>query len=690
MIAIFIFAGFVAFIFWLSWYLGQKAKSADGFFVASGEIHWMVNGIALTGGYLSAASFLGICGMIAFKGFDGFLYSIGFLSGWIVALFVVAEPLRKLGKYTLADALGARFESKNIHLAASISTLVICLCYLVPQLVGAGVLIEPLLGIAHHWGVLIVGGVVIIVVMSAGMSSTTYVQFIKASMLIIFSLVIVITILVRGVGTETETRNTDGHLISNYTFQNIPVSMTGETIDWAGTLAGTSYSFQQSVPLDTSKKGSESSTRIILEHVIPVSIDEENIASITSRGQDLMINLADYDIPVLDDNGSKYIRIDTWWKLTRDADGGLILSEMQDIIQAADGTRLINGLPESRENGLLSMGGLSRIGNRSGYSDKNRPIGPHTFLALFADPDTRADLPKKEVIDYNGRIVTLLGHNDVSGSSLMRPGRHFNLSEGNLWGRVNFISLMLALLFGTAALPHVLIRYYTVKNSIAARKSTIVAISAIGLFYILTMFLGLGAIANGVLNPLSDNMSAPLLARAMGEILFAIITALAFATVLGTVAGLIVAASGAVANDFMDRYLKLPMKEKGKVLAARITALVVGAVSIILGILFKNINVGFLVGWAFAVAASANFPAIIMVLFWKRTTSTGIVASIIVGVVAALGLILMGPDMFVMYGLPRESAWVPINQPALISMPISFLVLIVVSLLTGKSSAVNK
>jgi len=155
--AILIFSAFVCFLFWLSWFLGRKAQSADGFFVAGGQIHWFINGIALTGGYLSAASFLGICGMIAFKGFDGYLYSIGFLSGWIMALFVVAEPLRRLGRYTFADALGFRFESKTIHLAAGISTLAICMCYLVPQMVGAGVLIEPLLGIPHHWGVVIVG-----------------------------------------------------------------------------------------------------------------------------------------------------------------------------------------------------------------------------------------------------------------------------------------------------------------------------------------------------------------------------------------------------------------------------------------------------------------------------------------------------------------------------------------------------
>ncbi|AQQ69827.1 Acetate transporter ActP [Limihaloglobus sulfuriphilus] len=218
---------------------------------------------------------------------------------------------------------------------------------------------------------------------------------------------------------------------------------------------------------------------------------------------------------------------------------------------------------------------------------------------------------------------------------------------------------MIALFFGTATLPHVLIRHYTVPDSTAARRSIIVAISAIGLFYILTLFLGLGAIANGVLNPETDNMSAPLLARSFGGVLFAIITALAFATVLGSVSGLIVAASGAVANDLLDRFFKRSMTEKTKVLAAKLTAVTVGILAVILGILFKGVNVGFLVGWEFAVAASANFPAIIMVHFWKRTTAPGIISSIFVGIIVSLGIIMAGPDMFRLSGFQKQMRGYP-------------------------------
>ena len=187
--AIFVFFVFVVFVIGLSLYLGNRAKTSAGYYAAGGNIHWGVNGIAFAGDYLSAASFLGICGLIATAGYDGFLYSIGYLAGWIVALFVVAEPLKRLGKYTFTDAVDANYNSRGIKLAAAISTLVVSICYLIPQMVGAGVLVEPLLGIPHAWGVIMVGAIVITIVATAGMASTTYVQFLKGALLIIFSTV---------------------------------------------------------------------------------------------------------------------------------------------------------------------------------------------------------------------------------------------------------------------------------------------------------------------------------------------------------------------------------------------------------------------------------------------------------------------------------------------------------------------
>jgi cation/acetate symporter len=243
---------------------------------------------------------------------------------------------------------------------------------------------------------------------------------------------------------------------------------------------------------------------------------------------------------------------------------------------------------------------------------------------------------------------------------------------------------MLALFFGTSALPHVLIRYYTVPSASAARKSTIVAIAAIGLFYVLTLFMGTGAMVNGVLDVESSNMSAPLLAKFFGTFLFSMVSALAFATILGTVSGLIIASSGAVAHDIMKNFLGIEMSDKGQVKAGKLAAIIVGAIAILLGIVFKGMNVSYLVGLAFAVAASANLPSIIMLLFWKGTTKRGIAASILVGMLSALTIILLSPSMFERYGMTRMDAPIPLDNPGIISIPLSFITLVVVSLFTKK------
>src|SRR6266850_985408 len=197
-----VFAFFVAVVLGLSFYFARQTKSAKGYFAAGGGVPWFINGIAFAGDYLSAASFLGICGMIAFYGYDGFLYSIGYLAGWIVALFVIAEPLKRLGRFTFADALDNKFNSRGIKLAAAISTLVVSLFYLIPQMVGAGALVKPLLGLSHEVGVLTVGIVVTLIVVTAGMVSTTWVQFIKGGLLVIFCAILTVMILIRGFGTS--------------------------------------------------------------------------------------------------------------------------------------------------------------------------------------------------------------------------------------------------------------------------------------------------------------------------------------------------------------------------------------------------------------------------------------------------------------------------------------------------------
>ena len=249
-----------------------------------------------------------------------------------------------------------------------------------------------------------------------------------------------------------------------------------------------------------------------------------------------------------------------------------------------------------------------------------------------------------KIVGADGSTTTVYFQKPTPGSDFMTPGssptfRKVRSSKPS--DKLDFLSLMLALFCGTASLPHILIRYYTVKDQLSARKSTVVGIAAIGFFYVLTLYLGLGAMTSGTLDVTDSNMSAPLLARSFNELLFAMISAVAFTTVLGTVSGLIMAASGAVAHDLMTNFLKIKMDEFQKVRAAKIAALCVGVVAMGLGIAFSRMNVNFLVGWAFNIAASANLPSLVMLLFWKRTTKQGITASILVGMVSSLAWILL-------------------------------------------------
>lgn len=625
--AIAIFLAFVGLVLGLSFFLGAKTKSASGYFAAGGQIHWAVNGIAFAGDYLSAASFLGICGMIATAGYDGFLYSIGYLAGWIVALFVVAEPMKRLGKYTFTDALDAKFNSRGIKLFAAISTLVVSVFYLIPQMVGAGVLVEPLLGIPHYMGVIMVGAIVITIVATAGMTSTTYVQFIKGGLLVVFSLVVTVAVMYRGFTTTPD----QGGRVPFHEARTMGAIETGGEVypeDKAYSFAG-----QQEV------KG-------------------EKFVELSSDG------------------------MNTWWA-RYDKDGKVTLRETQSVVTKADGTKLVNGLPETPENQPRLHGNLEAIKGETGPEADTGPVGPFEFLSILSDPETKVNRWKTVKFSAGGDDVVVYAPEVTPGNKLMRPGLKFKV-EGTPLQKLDFVSLMLALFLGTAALPHILIRYYTVPSQACARKSTIVAIAAIGFFYVLTMYMGLGALVNATVNPLTNNMSAPLLARSFGTFLFAIISAIAFATVLGTVSGLIIAASGAVAHDLMDRYLQIDFTEKQKVRAGKIAAFVVGIIAIILGILFRGMNVSFLVGLAFAVAASANLPSIIMILFWKKTTAKGIAASIVTGMVAAIGIIMFSPSMYDKFGLDPATAPMPLDNPGIISIPLSFAVLVVVSLLTQK------
>ena len=622
--AIIIFLTFVVLVLGLSFYFAGKTKSASGYYAAGGHIHWGVNGIAFAGDYLSAASFLGICGMIAYSGYDGFLYSIGYLAGWIVALFLVAEPLKRLGKYTFTDALDARFNSKSIKLTASISTLVVSIFYLIPQMIGAGDLIVPLLGLPHWSGVLIVGSIVIFIVATAGMASTTYVQFIKGALLIVFSTILTIYILNNGLNL-----NPGGNY---HQFIKIGASVDGKKV--VGTTDST-YSFIDSYTVD--------------EKLTFVRLQKQGI--------------------------------ERWFKLSKDSTS---LDEMLSVATLEDGTILYNGEPQSAAK-FFQVGHLTKIIVDGKEVDKTGPLGPFEFLSTLENSEL-VRFTKKDIKAAN---TTVWFQTPTSGKDMLSPGLLLKISSktgASIWDKLNFFSLMLALFLGTSALPHILIRYYTVASQKAARKSTIVAISAIGFFYILTLYMGLGASVNGVLDVESSNMSGPLLAKYFGVGLFSIISAIAFATVLGTVAGLIVASSGAIAHDFMDKFLNMKMNDKKKVKAGKLAAFGVGIFAILLGILFKGMNVSFLVGLAFAVAASANLPSILFLLFWEKTTAKGISWSIVTGILSSVFIILLSPAMYERYGFAKGLAPIPLDNPGIISIPLATIVLVIVSLMTQKDN----
>jgi cation/acetate symporter len=660
-LAIGVFAFFVLVVLGISFYLGAKAKSASGYYAAHGQIPWFVNGIAFAGDYLSAASFLGICGMIAFYGYDGFLYSIGFLAGWIVALFVVAEPLKRMGKFTFADALDSKFHSKGIKLSAAISTLVVSIFYLIPQMVGAGALIKPLLGFkqldlgfavvgSFELGVVSVGAVVILIVVTAGMVSTTWVQFIKGGLLVLFCTILTGMILQRGL-----------HL-----------NRAPDRVD---------------LPLQEAVSRNE---------FLKVNDDPRF---------EILSPTADWATP----RGKQYVqirdRVSGEHSIWRREDVGRLLVKAQFRYKAANGTFVVNGLPQGKGDGQTDF---QPVGFINGL-DRNS-TGPLSPSAYFTElQNASIVVPRSEKFkDNQGVETTVYYFKTMGGNELLVPGASptFGAIRSDLYkttgtvktldwkvffARLDILSLMLALFGGTASLPHILIRYYTVKDQASARKSTMVGIAAIGFFYVLTLFLGLGAMTSGVLDPTDSNMAAPLLARSFGELPFAVISAIAFTTVLGTVSGLILAASGAVAHDLLTSFLKMDLTDHEKVRAGKIAAVVVGAIAIVLGILFKNFNVSFLVGWAFNVAASANLPALVMLLFWKRTTKQGITAGIFAGLFSSLAWVLASGEAYKnIYGLDPSTAIVPFSQPAIVTLPLGFVVLIVASVLTQPKNLEQK
>jgi cation/acetate symporter len=463
----------------------RRTRTADHFYAAGRSITAGQNGFALAGDYMSAASFLGIAGLVSTTGFDGLIYSTGWLVGWPVVLFLIAEPLRNLGRYTFADVLALRLGQGPVRVAAAVGTLATVIFYLIAQMVGAGSLIRLMFGIPYETAILIVGAAMIAYVLFGGMLATTWVQIVKAVLL-----------------------------------------MAGAAI-----LAG------------------------------------------------------------------------------------LVLA-------------------------------------RFGFNPAH----------LFAEAAAR------------------------HGEGVLAPGRL-------VANPLDTISLGLALMFGTAGLPHILMRFYTVPDARAARQSVFYATGLIGAFYLMTFVLGFGAMVLVGPDAIREadkggNMAALLLAGHLGGTPFlGFIAAVAFATILAVVAGLTLSGAAALSHDIWVNVVREGHPAPGEELrVARFASLGLGVVAVLLGITFKGQNVAFMVSLAFAIAASANFPALVLSIFWRRLTTSGAVSAMVVGTLGTLALIALSPTVQVDI-LNHAAAPFPLKNPALVVMPLSFLTGIIVSLLTPRGAA---
>jgi cation/acetate symporter len=496
--ALAMFLAFVLITLGITYWAARRSRGDVAYFAAGRRITAWQNGLAVAGDYMSAASFLGIAGMIAFNGYDGFMYSVGWLVAYLTVLLIVAEPLRNAGKYTMADLLAYRLNARPVRAVASLSTLTVSTFYMIAQMVGAGALVKLLLpGVNYETAVTGVGVLMIVYVVFGGMLATTWVQIIKAVL-----------------------------LMSGSIFLSI----------------------------------------LVMKHF-------------------------GFSFAAFFDAISKV----SW--------------------TAADGTEI-----------------------------------------------TR---------------------------NFFQPGLLFKPP----WGAIDLISLGLALIFGTAGLPHILVRFYTVPDARTARHSVVWAMIIIGAFYIMTTFLGFGAAT--ILTPEKisiENMAAPLLAAALGgEVFFAFISAVAFATILAVVAGLTISASTSFAHDFFTNVIHHGRERRPgeEVRVARITAFVVGAVAILLAIKLQTVNVAFLVGLAFAVAASANLPVIVFSIFWRRFNTTGAVAGLLVGLISSIVLIMISPSVMGMdaKALIQGEPLFPLRNPGIVSIPLGFLGAILGTLLRREPRA---
>nr|WP_246308019.1 cation acetate symporter [Chitinibacter bivalviorum] len=522
--AIVMFLVFVAFTLGITYWAARRTRSAKDFYAAGGGITGFQNGLAIAGDYMSAASFLGISAMVFTTGYDGLIYSIGFLVGWPVITFMVAERLRNLGKYTFADVASYRLAQTPVRVFAATGTLVVVALYLIAQMVGAGKLIQLLFGLDYTYAIVLVGILMILYVTFGGMLATTWVQIIKAIL-----------------------------LLSGASFMAFMVMKH----------AGFSFEtlFQQAVDV---------------KHA-----------------------------------------------------GAQALAHKAAIASEAAAQAVASNAPNAS--------------------------------AVVASATTLAESAAK-----------------AAKANIMAPG-------GLVSNPIDAISLGLALMFGTAGLPHILMRFFTVADAKEARKSVFYATGFIGYFYILTFIIGFGAIVLVSTNPTfkdaagaligGSNMAAIHLADAVGGDLFlGFISAVAFATILAVVAGLTLSGASAVSHDLYASVIKKgKANEADEIRVSKMTTVALGIVAMLLGIIFEKQNIAFMVGLAFSIAASANFPVLILSMFWKNLTTRGAVMGGAIGLVSAVVLIILGPAVWVdVLGHAKGSELFAYKNPALFSMSAAF------------------
>lgn len=537
--AITMFALFVVGTLFITKWAAAKTKSAADFYTAGGGITGFQNGLAIAGDYMSAASFLGISAAVMASGFDGLIYSIGFLVGWPVITFLMAERLRNLGKFTFADVAAFRFEQKPIRIFAASGTLVVVAFYLIAQMVGAGQLIKLLFGLEYYIAVIIVGALMMVYVLFGGMTATTWVQIIKACLLLGGASFMALSVL--------------------WHFGFSPEAMFAKAVEIKAQLGGTAKE---------------------------TAIAAANAATAAAADPDA-------------------------------------------VAKAAKDLATANAMPDAAKAGQSIM-------------------GPGNFVK---DP-------------------------------------------------ISAISFGMALMFGTAGLPHILMRFFTVPSAKEARKSVMWATGWIGYFYLLTFIIGFGAITFVLTNPSfldakggligGNNMAAVHLANAVGgNVFLGFISAVAFATILAVVAGLTLSGASAVSHDIYGTVIK-----KGKANSAdelrvsKITTICLGIIAVVLGIAFEKQNIAFMVSLAFAIAASANFPVLFMSVLWKDCTTKGAVIGGFLGLISSVVLTVVSPSVWeATLGNPKGSALFPYTSPALFSMTIGFVGIWLFSILDNSARA---